>query len=305
MATITPPAAATDETTRAAPQRREEHGRRGPSLRTRVGQVATVVGALVLVIFAVFPLLWMFITSVKPDEEILTREPVLWPSTWQWSRYGDVIGRGFGDALVNSLVVTLTVTALGIVVAAFAGYAFARTDVPLKRWLLVVILATQMFPVVVMIIPLFTVMRSLGLLDHLAGLVISYLSFTTPLAIWILRGFFRGIPDDVEEAALVDGATRFQAMWRVVMPMAGPGIAAAAIFVFIAAWNEFLFALTFVKDEARQTLPVALQSFVGRASTDFGGIMAFSVLFTLPVVIFFLFLHTRLTDGMVAGAVKG
>lgn len=305
MATITPPATSAG-TPAAGPRARPVAGRRRrKSARTRAGQIATLVGAVALVAFSVFPLLWMFITSVKPDAEILTSAPVLWPSSWQWSRYGEVIDRGFGDALVNSLIVTLTVTLLGIVVAAFAGYAFARTHVPLKRWLLLVVLATQMFPVVVMIIPLFTVMRSLGLLDNLVGLVVSYLSFTTPLAIWILRGFFRGIPVDVEEAAWVDGATRFQAMWRVVMPMAGPGIAAAAIFVFIAAWNEFLFALTFVKDEARQTLPVALQSFVGRASTDYGGIMAFSVLFTLPVVIFFLFLHTRLTDGMVAGAVKG
>ena len=275
------------------------------SVRVMVGRVVTILGALALVAFSVFPLLWMFLTSIKPDNEILTPEPVFLPSSWEWSRYGDVLSRGFGDALVNSLIVTVTVTVLGIGVAAFAGYAFARTEVPLKRWFLLVVLATQMFPVVVMIIPLFTVMRSLNLLDNLAGLIISYLSFTTPLAIWILRGFFRGIPDDVEEAAWVDGATRFQAMWRVVMPMAGPGIAAAAIFVFIAAWNEFLFALTFVKEEALQTLPVALQSFVGRAATDFGGIMAFSVLFTMPVVLFFLVLHTRLTDGMVAGAVKG
>ncbi len=263
------------------------------------------MGVVALVVFSVFPLAWMFLTSVKPDDEILTSEPVFWPSTWEWGRYLAVVERGFGTALVNSLIVAGIVTVAGVAVSIMAGYVFARMDLPLKRMLLLTVLATQMFPVVVMIIPLFVVMRGLGLLDHWLSLVIAYLSFTTPLAVWILRGFFRGIPDEIEEAALVDGATRFQAMWRVVLPLAGPGISAAAIFVFIAAWNEFLFALTFVKDESMQTLPVALTTFVGRASADQGAIMAFSVLFTLPVVAFFLFVHTRLTEGMVAGAVKG
>lgn len=273
--------------------------------RSRLTSLSIYVSAIALVLFSIFPLFWMFITSVKPRSEILTSEPVFWPSTWEWGRYFDVFERGFATALRNSLLVSIVVTVLGVTVSALAGYAFARMNVPLKKYLLLVILATQMFPVVVMIIPLFVVMRNLGLLDHLAGLVIAYMSFTTPLALWILRGFFRGIPDDVEEAALVDGATRFQAIRRVVMPMAAPGLSAAAIFVFIAAWNEFLFALTFVKAEAAQTLPVALQTFIGRGATDHGAIMAFSVLFTLPVVIFFLIIHKRLTEGALAGAIKG
>jgi ABC-type glycerol-3-phosphate transport system permease component len=270
-----------------------------------LGSVGTYLGAGALGLFAVVPLYWMFVTSIKPRAEIVTREPVFWPSSAVWERYVTLFERGFTTYLVNSLIVTVAVTVLGIAVAALAGYSLARFDLPLKRYLLLVVLATQMFPMVVLIIPFFTVMRELDLLDSLVGLIIAYLSFTTPLAVWILRGFFKGIPEELEQAALVDGCTRFQAMHRIVLPLAGPGLASCGIFVFIAAWNEFLFALTFIRDDAMRTLPVALQAFVGRAGADHGAIMAISVLFTLPVVIFFLFVHKRLTQGMVAGAVKG
>jgi ABC-type glycerol-3-phosphate transport system permease component len=279
-----------------------ERSWRPRTVATRAGMYAM---AVVLTVFSVFPLVWMALTSIKPRSEILTAEPVFWPSAPVWSRYADVIERGFATALVNSLVVTLSTVALGLLVAVLAGYTLARFDLPFKRYLLMVVLATQMFPLVVLIIPLFIVMRRLDLLGSYTGLVISYLSFTTPLAVWILRGFFQSIPEDLEAAALVDGCTRFGAIRRVVLPLAGPGIAACSIFTFISAWNEFLMALTFIQDDNRYTLPVALTSFAGRAATDYGAIMAFSVLFTIPVVIFFLSVHRRLTGGMIAGAVKG
>lgn len=293
MTTITPSAAPAGTT---RPARRTQ---------ARVVTVLTYAAALVLGAFSVAPLVWMVLTSIKPRAEILTRDPVFWPSDPQWGRYVDVLERGFSGYLTNSLTVAAATTVLGVTVAALAGYSLARLQVGLKRYLLLVVLATQMFPMVVLIIPLFAVMRNLGLLDSLAGLVIAYLSFTTPLAVWILRGFFASIPDDLEDAALVDGCTRFGAIRRIVVPLAGPGIAASSIFVFIAAWNEFLFALTFVKQDSLRTLPVALQSLVGRAGADNGAIMATSVLFTLPVVVFFLLVHRRMTSGIVAGAVKG
>ena len=275
------------------------------SWRRVASQVALYAAALTLFVFSVFPLVWMLLTSLKPRSEIRTSEPVFVPSELLWSRYADVIERGFAQALGNSLIVSLTTVVLGLTVAVFAGYALARFDLPFKRYLAMVVLATQMFPLVVLLIPLFTIMRSLGLLGSYTGLVVSYLSFTTSLAVWILRGFFLSIPADLEGAALVDGCTRFGAIRRVVLPLAGPGVAACAIFTFIAAWNEFLMALTFIQDDARATLPVALTAFTGRAGADSGLIMAFSVLFTLPVVVFFLLAHRRLTTGVVAGAVKG
>jgi ABC-type glycerol-3-phosphate transport system permease component len=290
-------------TTARVPRPRRRVGRWRP--RRLAGLVGTYLGAIAVALFAGFPLYWMAVTSIKPRSEIVSREPVFWPSEPVWTRYGEVLERGFTTYLTNSLIVSVSVTVLGVAVAAFAGYVLARFDLPIKRYLLLVVLSTQMFPLVVLIIPLFTVMRSLDLLDSYIGLIVVYLSFTTPLAVWLLRGFFLGIPDDLEDAARVDGCTRFQAITRIVLPLAGPGLAATGIFVFIAAWNEFLFALTFVRDDAMRTLPVALQAFVGRAGADNGAIMAISVLFTLPVVIFFLFVHRRMTQGMVAGAVKG
>jgi ABC-type glycerol-3-phosphate transport system permease component len=273
--------------------------------RRPAGTVALYAAAVVVGLFAVAPFLWMLLTSVKPEGEILRRTPTLWTAHPQFGRYSDVLHAGFARSLRNSLIVATGTTVAGVAVAALAGYALARFDLPLRRYLLLMVMGVQMFPLVVLIIPLFVVMKALGLLDSWLGLIVAYLSFTTPLAVWLLRSFFETIPRDLEEAAMSDGATRFGAMVRVIFPLAGPGLAATAIFSFIAAWNEFLFALTFVKKENLRTLPVALSAFVGRSQADWGLIMAASVLFTVPVVLFFLVVHRRLTTGMVAGSVTG
>jgi ABC-type glycerol-3-phosphate transport system permease component len=273
--------------------------------RRRLTSVLTYAAAIAVGLFAVFPLFWMVLTSVKPNSEIITPEPVWWPSSFEFDRYPAVLDAGFTTYLRNSLLVAAGTTLLGLVVATFAGYALARFNLPLRRYLVLLILATQLFPLVVLLIPLFIVMRNLGLLGSLWGLVLAYLAFITPLTIWILRGFFLSIPNDLEEAAQIDGCTRFGAMWRVILPLAGPGIAASAIFAWIAAWNEFLMALTFIRGDELRTLPVGLAQFAGLEQTDQGAIMAASTMFTVPVVIFFLLVHKRLTTGMVAGAVKG
>ena len=273
--------------------------------RRPAATIALYAAAAAVGLFAVAPFVWMVLTSIKPDGEILRRAPSLWTAHPQFERYADVLRAGFGRALRNSLIVATGTTVAGVAVAALAGYALARFDLPLRRYLLLMVMGVQMFPLVVLIIPLFVVMKALGLLDSWLGLILAYLSFTTPLAVWLLRSFFETIPKDLEEAAMSDGATRFGAMVRVIFPLAGPGLAATAIFSFIAAWNEFLFALTFLKKENLRTLPVALSAFVGRSQADWGLIMAASVLFTVPVVIFFLAVHRRLTTGMVAGSVTG
>lgn len=273
--------------------------------RSPLAAVALYASAVSVAVFSLAPFAWMLLTSIKQDGEILRRVPVFWPASPSIERFGQVLEAGFARPLWNSVVVALGTTAAGVAVAALAGYALARFDLPLRRYLLVAVLSVQMFPVVVLIIPLFVVMRRLGLLDSQLGLVLAYLSFTAPLAIWILKSFLQSIPPDLEDAAMIDGATRVGSMVRVVLPLAGPGLAATAIFSFIAAWNELLFALTFLSDDRMRTLPVALQSFVGRSQADWGLIMAASVLYTIPVVVFFLAVHRRLVDGMVAGAVKG
>ncbi len=273
--------------------------------RRLVSRTLTYVAAVVVGLFSVFPLFWMVLTSLKPNYQIITPEPVWWPAEFQWGRYQRVLESGFTRYLRNSLIVATGTVGMGLLVSIFAGYALARFRMPLRRFLVMVVLATQMFPVAVLLIPFFMVMRNLGLLGSLWGLIIAYLAFITPLMIWILRGFFQSIPAELEEAAQIDGCSRFGAMWRVIMPLAGPGIAAVSIFAWIAAWNEFLFALTFISGDQLRTLPVGLTQFVGRDAVDHGAIMAASVLFTLPVVIFFLFVHKKLTTGLVAGAVKG
>lgn len=273
--------------------------------RRAVASTLTYVAAIVVGLFAVFPLFWMVLTSVKPQAEIITPEPVWWPSEFVFDRYPRVLDAGFTTYLRNSLIVAAGVTTLGLLVSTLAGYALARFKMPLRNLLVMLILVTQLFPLVVLLIPLFIVMRNFELLGSLWGLIIAYLAFITPLTIWILRGFFISIPTELEDAALIDGCTRFGAMWRVILPLAGPGIAASAIFAWIAAWNEFLMALTFIRSDALRTLPVGLAQFAGLEQTDHGAIMAASTMFTVPVVIFFLFVHKRLTTGMVAGAVKG
>jgi ABC-type glycerol-3-phosphate transport system permease component len=264
------------------------------------------VCALAISAFALFPIYYVVITSLKPRSEIYTRTPDLWPSDPQWHQYTRVLGEGHvGRALVNSLVVAGVTTVICVVVAGMAAYALARLEVPLRRTLLMLILTTQMFPLVVLIIPLFVLMRNADLIGTYQGLVIAYLAFTVPLAIWIMRGFIVTIPEELEHAAMIDGATRVGAMFRVILPIAAPGLVATATLSFIAAWNEFMLALTFMNTEEKKTLPLVLQQFVGRGDVDWGAVMATSVVYTLPVVIFFLLLRKRLMHGMTAGAVKG
>lgn len=285
------------------PARRRREGRRPRRVLTRVGlyAVALVVGG-----FAAFPFLWMVLTALKQNAEIFTATPVFWPSEPTLERFSRLLTGEFALYLRNSLVVTVSTVVLSVSAAAMGGWVLARFPIPLRRYLLILVLSAQMFPVVVLLIPIFIVMRDLGLLGTYTGLVIAYLSFTTPLVLWIMRGFFLSIPIDVEEAALIDGATRATAFRRIVLPLAMPGIAATSVFGFTTAWNEFMFALTFNLNAPRMhTLPVALVQFIGRDATDWGMIMAASVLFTLPVVFFFLFAHKRMTEGMVAGATKG
>lgn len=281
------------------------HARRPPS-RT-LARVALYAAALVVAVFSAFPFVWMVLTSLKQSSEILTATPVFWPSAPTLERYVRILTGDFALYLRNSVVVTLSTVVLSVSAAAMGGWVLARFPIPLRRYLLVLVLSAQMFPMIVLLIPIFIVMRDLGLLGTYPALIIAYLSFTTPLVLWIMRGFFRSIPLDLEEAAMIDGATRAQTFMRIVLPLALPGIAATSVFGFNAAWNEFLFALTFNLNAPRMhTLPVALQQFIGRdMAADWGMIMAASVLFTLPVVVFFLFAHRRMTEGMVAGATKG
>ncbi len=299
------PSTARATTTSAASQPRRSRSRL-PRPRRILGTTGTYVAAIVLGVFSAFPFVWMVLTGLKPNPEIFTATPVFIPSEITHLRFVEVLTGDFTLYLRNSLIVTTSVVVLTVAVSASAGWVLARFAIPMRRYLLILILSAQMFPFVVLLIPLFIVMRELGLIGTYPGLIIAYLSFSTPLVVWILRGFFKSIPVDLEEAAMVDGASRAGAFRRIVLPLSLPGIAATSVYAFIFAWNEFLFALSFNRNSPEMhTLPVALQQFIGREGTDWGMIMAASVIFTVPVLVFFLFLHRRMTEGMVIGATKG
>jgi ABC-type glycerol-3-phosphate transport system permease component len=273
--------------------------------RRVIGRVGVYAAALAIAAFALLPFYWMVLTAVKTDADIITETPVFWPDEFNLDRFGVAFDRGFGDALRSSLLVAGGTVVAGLLLAACAAYVLARFEMPLRRYLLLLVMTIQMFPLVVLIIPLYGIFVDLHLLNTFYGLVIVYLAFALPLAIYMLRGFFASIPVDLEEAAMVDGCTRFQAVRKVVLPLAGPGLAATSILLFITAWNEFIIALNFTTDTDAQTLPVALTRFTGRGLVDWGGVMAFSTMMVVPVVVFFLLVHRRLTTGLVLGATKG
>jgi N,N'-diacetylchitobiose transport system permease protein len=261
---------------------------------------------IVVSTFALFPVYWVVITSLKPRSEIYTRTPDLWPSDPQWHQYPRVLGEGHvGRALLNSAIVATGTMVICLLVASMAAYALARYRFRMRTLLLVLVLMTQMFPLVVLVIPLFVIMRKADLLDTYWSLIITYLAFSVPLAIWVMRGFIVSIPEELEYAARIDGATRIGAMWRVVLPLAAPGLATTAVLSFLEGWKEFLLALTFMNTESRKTVPVVLQSFVGRGDVDWGAVMATSVLYTLPVALVFVLARKHLLTARTAGAVKG
>jgi ABC-type glycerol-3-phosphate transport system permease component len=256
--------------------------------------------------FALFPVYYVVVTSLKTRSEIYSRTPDLWPNHPQWHEYRYVLGAGgVGRALVNSLIVAGGTMVACLLVASLASYVLARYRVRATRILLMGVLMTQMFPLVVLVIPLFVLMRKANLLGTYWSLIISYLAFTVPLAIWVMRGFVLSIPEELEHAARIDGATRFGALFKVVLPLAAPGLATTAVLCFLEGWKEFLLALTFLNEESRQTVPLVLQSFVGRGDVDWAAVMATSVLYTLPVAIVFVLVRKHLMTGRTAGAVKG
>lgn len=273
-----------------------------PVVRRLLLTVATVA----LVVFSVFPVFWMASTAFKPDSEIFTATPRWLPSAPTLGQFRIALSRGgIGHFFVNSAMVAAATTVLSILVAVLAAVAVSRFRFRGRTHLLVMILVVQMVPLEALVIPLFIIMRDSQLLNTLTSLVIAYITFALPFAIWMLKGFVDAIPVELEEAAMVDGCSRLGAYWRILFPLVAPGLVATGIFSFIEAWNEFLLALTFLQDQSKFTLPIALNGFIGEYSTAWGPVMAASLLFTLPVLVFFLFVQRRLSTGLAQGAVKG
>ncbi|WP_027660765.1 carbohydrate ABC transporter permease [Salinispora fenicalii] len=267
--------------------------------------------ALLVALFAAFPVYWMVVTSLKPSSEIFASTPRPVPAEPTLEHYRELLtgnlipGVSFADFLLNSLLVTGVTVVLSGLVALLAATAVARFHFTLRTSFLIMLLVVQMVPLEALVIPLFLMIQRLGLYNTLPSLILTYLAFSLPFAIWMLRGFVAAVPKELEEAAALDGASRAQTFRRILFPLVAPGLVATSIFSFITAWNELIFALTFINDQSRYTLPVAMTFFFGRDDTAWGSVMAASTLFTLPVLLFFLLVQRRMVTGLVAGAVKG
>jgi N,N'-diacetylchitobiose transport system permease protein len=277
-----------------------------PRSRKRLRKAGwNALGLLVLLVM-VFPVYWMVSTAFKPGQDILSFTPQWVPLHPVLSNFTDAIHQQFfWDAVKNSLIVTSVVVVLSLVLAFLAALALAKFNFYGRKPFIVAILGVQMVPLAALIIPLYIMMSRVHQVDKLSGVIVMYLTFALPFAVWTLRGFLLGVPKELEESAMVDGATRFGAFVRILLPLLGPGLVATSIFAFILAWNEFIIAYVFLHTPEKQTLMVWLASFTTLRGTDWGPLMAGATLCALPVIIFFLLVQRKIAFGLTAGAVKG
>ena len=263
-----------------------------------------------LLIFTVMPMAWMLITSLKTGFAAMQYPPQWWPAEPTLGNYARLldptnsVGQDFLRYFWNSLWVSTITTICAVVVAVPAAYAFSRFRFPGRTFLFFAVLLRNMFPAVVFLVPLFILMRLLGLVNTHGSLILTYLTFGLPLAIWLLKGFYDNIPIQLEQAARIDGATRFQAFIFIVMPLSTPGIIATAIYSFIGAWNEYIYAYTFLTRHDQMTLPVGIQRFFSENATDWPGLMAATFMMSVPVVVLFLVLQKYFVRALTEGAVK-
>ena len=264
-----------------------------------------LLGVFVLLVM-VFPVYWMVSTAFKRPFDILNFTPQFIPSPATLSNFENALDRpNFWSSVVNSLIVVAAVTALSIVLAFLAALALAKFRFRGRAAFVILIIGVQMVPLNALIIPLYILLSRANQVDKLSGVVVTYLTFVLPFCVWTLRGFMLGVPRDLEEAAMVDGSTRFGAFVRILLPLVAPGLVATSIFAFIQVWNEFIIAYVLLQSQDKQTLPVWLASFTTLRGTDWGPLMAAATLTALPVVFFFVLIHRRIAFGLTAGAVRG
>ncbi|MGI6150040.1 MAG: carbohydrate ABC transporter permease [Firmicutes bacterium] len=255
--------------------------------------------------FALLPLLWMLSTSLKPETEVYTNLSII-PRQLDFSSYAHVWGQTeFPLWFRNSAVIALSSTTLALVIGCLAAYSLSRFRYPGRTLFGQILLIVQMFPSILLVIPMFLIMSKVNLLDRLSGLIITYLAFGLPTATWMLKGYFDTIPKELEEAAMIDGCSTLSAFRRVILPISGPGITSVAIFTLLLAWNEFLYAFIFLKSSKNFTLTLGLVSFMNQFTNEWDNLMTASTLITVPVLFFFLLLQKYLTRGLIAGATKG
>lgn len=277
-------------------------------MKTRpAARAAQYVAVVCYLVFLGFPLLWLISSSLKSPREFASISPSILPKHPNLSNYSDALReQGLVHSMWNSLQISVASTVLVLVVSLPVAYALARFRSRLRPITNGWILVSQVFPVILIVIPLFMILRPLHLTNTIPGVVIVYMVWSMPFALWMLQGYVAAVPRELEEAASVDGASRVRTIVSIVMPLLRPGLIATAMFTFISAWNEFFFALVLLQDPQLKTLPLVLARFVGaEGQVQFGPLAAASVLATVPSLVFFAFLQRRLTSGLLSGAVKG
>jgi multiple sugar transport system permease protein len=274
---------------------------------TKRSKIVFGIFAGITVAIMIAPFLWQVLTSLKSPGEIFQAPPSVFPDRLYTQNYEDVFTSGvpFHLYLRNSLIVAGLTTLICLIIGSFASYVLARFRFKGQALFLGILLAVAMFPQVAIISPLFLFFRDLGLLNTYPGLILPYTTFALPLTVWILTSFFRELPTDLEDAALIDGCSPFQSFYRIIVPLAAPGMVTAAILVFIFAWNEFLFALIFNTANHMRTVTVGITMFPGLHEVPWGTIFAASTIITLPLVLMVLVLQRRIVQGLTAGSVKG
>jgi multiple sugar transport system permease protein len=269
-------------------------------------KVWTLAGLAAFVLVILVPFWWIASMSFKTYEQIQFATSIYVPRPFTWENYtGLWLETRFPLWLRNSLVTAVAVTGITTVVSTLAGYAVARLRFPGRQGVATMILILYLVPPALLFIPLYRVLAELGATNHLTSLVLAYPTFTVPFCTWLLIGFFKALPKELEESALVDGANRRTALTRILLPLAAPGIVASAIFAFTLSWNEFLYALIFIQDEQKITVPVGLNLLIYGDVFHWGQLMAASVITSVPVVVLYMFIHRWMVEGLAAGAVKG
>ncbi len=258
-----------------------------------------------MLVFLLFPFYWTFVTSIKPQKELYSSMVTYWPSAPTFASYRKLFAEfNFIRPMLNSLLVASLTTVVSLTVSLLAAYAFSRFQFKGRKFFMTMFLTNNMFPTVLLLIPLFAIMRKIGILYTPSALILSYTTFTIPFSIWLLNGYLNDLPKSLEEAAMVDGANRVQAFMKIILPMLIPCVVATGAYVFMTAWNEYTFAVMFT-NEANRTIPVALKNFIGQLGVEWGMLTAGGIVTIIPVCIMFFFAQRRLVEGLTAGAVKG
>lgn len=274
--------------------------------RSKASLALIYVCAALVAAVCLFPFLWMALSSIKQLRELYTIPPVWFPAMPTLENYRTVLFESnVPRYFLNSLIISFGATGLALMIAIFAAYGFARFKFRGKSYYQSFVLIGQLLPTAAIIVPLFVTLRTLGLVNTYLGLILVYMIITLPLAVWMLTSYFRSIPVELEEAAIIDGSSRIGVLFRITLPLSIPGIIAVLVYSFVTTWNEFIFALTFATDSSVKTLPIGLAEFTTEFNTDWGAVMAASMIMTVPIAVLFLSMQRMFVGGMTAGATKG